>query len=374
MYLPDYFTNNNRKFMKPTLLLGTRKGLVAYRYSNGHWQLENTSFEGVPVSIAYADPRNGTWWAALDHGHWGVKLHRSTDRGANWEEVAAPAYPEGATVKDGAPAATRYIWAISHGGRAHASRLWLGTDPGGLFVSEDGGNSFQLVESLWNHPSRPAGWFGGGRDQPGIHSIVVDPRNEDHLYVGVSCAGVFESIDAGKTWMPRNNGLRADFLPDPASEYGHDPHILVAATSNPDVMWQQNHCGIFCSIDAGENWTEMSEQDGPARFGFAIAVAEDNPGQAWVAPADSDAIRVAINGALCISRTDDGGKTWKQLRNGLPQQGCFDIVYRHALATSGDAVAFGTTTGNLFVSPDRGENWQVINNYLPMLHSVQFAD
>ncbi len=360
--------------MKPTLLLGTRKGLVAYRYHNNQWQVENTSFEGVPVSIAYADPRNGTWWAALDHGHWGVKLHRSHDRGANWEEVAAPAYPEGAEIKEGVPASTRYIWAMSHGGNGHATRLWLGTDPGGLFLSEDGGSSFQLVESLWNHPSRPSGWFGGGRDQPGIHSIVVDPRNEDHVYVGVSCAGVFETTDAGTTWEARNKGLRADFLPDPASDFGHDPHILVAANTNPDVLWQQNHCGIFYSVDAAKNWKEISEQDGPARFGFAIAVADDNPEQAWVAPADSDAIRVAINGSLCISRTDDGGKTWKQQRNGLPQQGCFDIVYRHALATSGDAVAFGTTTGNLFISNDRGDNWQVINNYLPMVHSVQFAE
>lgn len=360
--------------MKPTLLLGTRKGLVAYRYQNDQWRVENTSFEGVPVSIAYADPRNGTWWAALDHGHWGVKLHRSHDRGANWEEVAAPAYPEGAEIKEGVPASTRYIWAMSHGGNAHASRLWLGTDPGGLFVSDNSGSSFQLVESLWNHPSRPSGWFGGGRDQPGIHSIVVDPRNEDHVYVGVSCAGVFETTDAGKTWEARNKGLRADFLPDPASDFGHDPHILVAANTNPDVLWQQNHCGIFYSVDAAKNWKDISELDGPARFGFAIAVAEDNPEQAWVAPADSDAIRVAINGSLCISRTDDGGKTWKQQRNGLPQQGCFDIVYRHALATSGDAVAFGTTTGNLFISNDRGDNWQVINNYLPMVHSVQFAE
>jgi hypothetical protein len=125
--------------MKTTLLLGTRKGLVAYRYKNDQWKLENISFEGIPVSIAYADPRNGKWWACLDHGHWGVKLHRSNDRGKTWEEVVAPAYPEGEEVKDGVPAATRYIWAMSHGGNNHTSRLWLGTDPGGLFMSEDEG-------------------------------------------------------------------------------------------------------------------------------------------------------------------------------------------------------------------------------------------
>lgn len=360
--------------MKPTLLLGTRKGFIAYHYKNGSWESENLSFEGIPVSIAYADERNGSWWAALDHGHWGVKLHRSSDRGKTWEELSAPAYPEGEEVKDGVPAATRYIWAIAHGGKKFPSRVWLGTDPGGLFLSEDGGSSFQLVESLWRHPTRKEGWFGGGRDQPGIHSIVVDPRDENHIHIGISCAGVFETNDSGKTWQILNKGMRADFLPDPNAETGYDPHIVVAAPSDPDVLWQQNHCGIFRTANGVKEWIDISQPEGPARFGFAIAVAEDNPEQAWVAPAHSDMNRSAIKGALCICRTDDGGKIWKQQRKGLPQENCFDIVYRHGLALSGDALAFGTTTGNLFLSPDRGETWQALNNYLPMVYSVQFAD
>ena len=360
--------------MQPTILLGTRKGLIAYHQSKSRWEVENVSFEGQPVSIAYADPRNGTWWACLDHGHWGVKLHRSKDRGANWEEVPAPAYPEGEEVKDGVPATTRYIWAMMHGGRNNGSKLWLGTDPGGLFRSDDGGDSFQLVESLWNHPTRKTGWFGGGRDLPGIHSIVLDPRNEDHIHIGISCAGVFETTDGGRNWEIRNKGLRADFLPDPETSVGHDPHILVAAPSDPDTLWQQNHCGIFRSSDGAASWQEVSQKEGPARFGFAIAVAGDDPGQAWVAPADSDGNRTAIKGALCICRTDDGGKTWKECRKGLPQQNCFDIVYRHALVSSGDSLAFGTTTGNLFFSPDRGDTWETLNNYLPMVYSVQFTN
>jgi photosystem II stability/assembly factor-like uncharacterized protein len=359
--------------MKPTLLLGTRKGFIAYHFKNGKWQLENLSFEGSPVSIAYADERNNTWWAALDHGHWGVKLHRSKDRGNTWQEVAAPAYPEGEEVKDGVPAATRYIWAMTNGGNNYLSRLWIGTDPGGLFISEDEGNSFHLVESLWKHPTRKTNWFGGGRDLPGIHSVVVDPRNENRIHVAVSCAGVFETADAGKTWEVRNKGLKSEFLPDQNAEIGHDPHILVAAPTNPDVLWQQNHCGIFRTVDGAKNWEAVSERGQLAHFGFAIAVADDNPDQAWVAPAHSDEIRVAIKGSLSICRTDDGGKSWKELRNGLPQQNCFDIIYRHALASSGEAVVFGTTTGNLFFSDDRGESWDVINNYLPMIHSVQFT-
>ena len=360
--------------MKKTMLLGTRKGFLAYRFHNNNWEVENLSFEGVPVSIAYGDARSGTWWAALDHGHWGVKLHRSKDRGATWEEVNAPAYPEGEEIKDGIKATTRYIWALANGGNSFPPRLWLGTDPGGLFVSNDEGSNFELVKSLWDHPSRKQYWMGGGRDQPGIHSIVVDPRNEDHVFIGISCAGVFETTDSGKTWGVRNKGLRADFLPDPNADIGHDPHILVSAPTDPDTLWQQNHCGIFRSTDGGMNWNDISEAEGPARFGFGLAVSDDNPEQAWVCPANSDTTRTAIKGALCICRTDDGGKSWKNFHKGLPQQNCFDIVYRHALATSGDAVAFGTTTGNLFFSPNRGESWQTINNYLPMVYSVQFTD
>lgn len=359
--------------MKNTLFLSTRKGLLVCARQGAGWKIVSAHFEGIPVSLAYEDERSGTWWACLDHGHWGVKLHRSVDRGGNWEEISAPAYPEGSEIKEGVPATTRYLWALCQGGQAFPNRLWLGTIPGGLFRSENGGQSFQLVKSLWDHPSRKDNWFGGGYDYPGIHSIVVDPRDENHLYIGISCAGVFESLDAGQTWSVRNKGLRADFLPDPYAEVGHDPHLLLAAPSNPDVMWQQNHCGIFRSVDGGASWADVSEPDGPAKFGFAIAVAEDDPDQAWVAPALSDEKRVAVGRALCISRTDNGGQSWQALRKGLPQDYCYDIVYRHALAARGEDVVFGTTTGNVFISSDRGDSWRALSHHLPMVYAVAFA-
>ncbi|MBI1227024.1 MAG: glycosyl hydrolase [Bacteroidetes bacterium] len=357
--------------MKNSLLLGTRKGLIVCRKKHGNWKITDLHFEGVPVSIAYADERNGTWWACLDHGHWGVKLHRSNDEGKTWAEVTAPAYPEGAEIKPGEAATTRYLWSVQHGGVKNPDRVWIGTEPGGLFRSDDGGKNFQLMEALWNHPSREKNWFGAGRDTPGIHSIVVDSRNEDRVLVGVSVAGVFETTDAGKTWAVRNKGMTADYLPDPNSEVGQDPHILVAAPSNPDVIWQQNHCGIFRSVDSGHNWQNISDENGIAKFGFGIAVAHDNPDQAWVAPGTSDEKRVAFKNALCICRTDDGGKSWQAYRKGLPQENCFDIVYRHALAAAGDDVVFGTTTGNVFTSGDRGKSWDLLSNYLPMVYSVQ---
>jgi len=355
------------------LLLGTRKGLVVCTLTSSGWKIKATHFIGIPVSIAFADQRTNTWWACLDHGHWGCKIHRSTDMGVNWKEITAPQYPEGATIKEDVPATLRYIWAMSDGGSSHPNKLWLGSEPGGLFESNDSGDSFQFVQGLWDHPSRKDHWFGAGRDYAGIHSIVVDPRDNDHIFVGLSVAGVFETTDGGKTWEGRNKGLKAEYLPDHDAAYGHDPHILVACPTAPDVMWQQNHCGIFKTTDGAKSWQDVSDTNKLANFGFAIAVDHDNPNQAWVVPGDSDEIRVAVDGALCVCRTDDGGKTWTDYRAGLPQENCFDIVYRHSLDVWGDWVVFGTTTGNVFISGDRGETWDTLSNYLPMIYAVSFC-
>ena len=347
------------------LLLGTRKGLIVYQKQNGNWNLTSTHFIGIPVSYTYVDKDAGIWWAFLDHGHWGVKVHKSTDEGENWEELKAPEYPEGEEIKEGKPAALKYIWAAGKSG----DKLLIGTDPGGLFETTDNGNSFSLNRGLWDHPSRKD-WFGGGRDNPGIHSVCVDPRDENHIYIAISCAGVFETTDGGKSWNPRNKGLKADFLPDPEAEIGQDPHLLLMSPSNPDVMWQQNHCGIFKSEDAGQNWFDISEEKGPANFGFLIQLNPENEKMAWVVPGVSDGVRVAVDQQLQVCRTEDGGKTWQSFTNGLPQENCYDIAYRHCMDYDGDNLIFGTTTGNLFVSNDLGENWDCISNYLPMIYSV----
>lgn len=358
---------------KQTLLLGTRKGLVVYEKSGSGWHFREDHFLGIPVSIAACDPHKGYWWAMQDHGHWGCKLHRSADKGKSWQEIAAPKYPEGEEIKDGVPATLKYLWSIAAGGADQNGRIYIGTEPGGLFTSDDNGNDFTLNRALWDRPDRKEQWFGGGRDHPGIHSIVVDPDDNDHIYIAISCAGVFETSDGGQTWQPRNNGLRAEFLPDPQAGIGHDVHRLVACRNNFRIMWQQNHCGIYRSTDAGANWTEVSQEEGPANFGFTIAVDDDNADVAWVIPAKKDEYRVAINHALQVCRTDDGGKTWQSFTKGLPQENCYDLVFRHALAVDGDTLAFGSTTGNLFVSEDRGESWECLNTHLPTIYSCGFA-
>jgi hypothetical protein len=318
-------------------------------------------------------PRTGLLWACQDHGHWGQKLSCSGDWGASWQERAVPAYPEGAEIAPGKPATLRYLWVLQPGHASRPDTLWAGTEPGGLFVSHDRGTRWSLVESLWNHPSRAKGWFGGGRDEAGIHSVVIDPRDADHILIAVSCAGVFETRDGGASWAPRNTGLNADFLPDPAAEVGQDPHFLCASPSDPDTLWQQNHCGIYLSRNGAASWQCVSQTGGPAHFGFAVAVDPHCPERAWVVPATSDEKRMAIDGALCVCRTDDGGASWRAQRAGLPQQGCFDVCYRHALDIAGQTLAFGSTTGNAFTSADLGESWQSLGHALPPIYSVRLA-
>lgn len=363
-------------------VLGTRKGVSVWERSGRDWQMVREAYRGVPFTHAMRDPRTGILWAAADHGHWGCKLYRSMDMGENWQEVSGPKYPAGETYPDSfpgdenptsKPATVSYIWLIAPGHPSQPNRLYLGTEPGGLFQSDNGGDTFELVRGLWDHPTRLHGWFGGGRDRPGLCSLIIDPRDSQHLIAGISVGGVYESYDDGQSWQPRNKGLLACYLPDPHAEVGHDPHYITAAPSNPDVLWQQNHCGIFRSVDSGRNWSYISQEGGPAHFGFPIVADEQNEKIAWVVPALSDEIRIAVGGALCVCRTEDGGQSWQTLQQGLPTQNSYDVVFRHALDLHGNTLIFGTTTGNLYLSEDRGDHWHCLGNNLPPIYSVRFA-
>jgi photosystem II stability/assembly factor-like uncharacterized protein len=354
------------------LLLGTRKGLVTLERRHDAFDVTHVAFEGSPVAFATTDPRNGVVWACLEHGHWGPKLHRSRDGGASFDEVEAPTLPERLPGGADETLAVDGFWCISPGGAAHPERIWLGTLPGALFRSDDGGDHFELVSALWEHPHR-AKWFGGGRDTPGIHSILVDPRDDDHVLIAVSCGGVYATEDGGRTWRHRNEGLAADFLPEPSAEVGQDPHAIARCASSPDVIWQQNHCGVYRSVDNAATWTNVSQPGGPVHFGFPIVAHPERPETAWVIPGKSDEKRMAVARALAVHRTDDGGKSWRAQTNGLPQKNAFDVVYRHAFDGSGEHLAFGSTTGNAFVSDDGGEHWACVGTHLPPIYSVRFA-
>lgn len=357
---------------KNRMLLGTRKGLVSYSRTANGWSYDGVEFEGIPVTLAHRDARTGSLWAMLDHGHWGCKVHRSDDEGNSWRELTAPQYPEGAMIDDSNEATLKLLWAFGMSESDSSGRIWIGTEPGGLFYTDDQGDSFHLVESLWNHPSR-GDWFGGGRDNAAIHSILVNPNDSAHVRLAISCAGVFESRDHGASWTVLNKGMKAEFLPDVNAEIGQDPHLMVASKQNFDKLWQQNHCGIFRSGNGGELWEDVSDPNGEANFGFAISVHDRKDDVAWVVPAQSDETRVAVDRSLCVCRTEDGGKSWRSFRSGLPQDAAFDICFRHAMDSQGDEVFFGTTTGNLYSSADGGEKWDCLSTNLPMIHSIELV-
>jgi hypothetical protein len=366
------------------VLVATRKGLFTVERRPQGWSLDRVSFDGDNILMALPDGRDGSLYAALGHGHFGVKLHRSSDGGGSWREITAPAYPprpEGVTDLDPVRKtpidwSLEVIWSLESGGPTRPGRLWAGTVPGGLFRSDDSGESWQLVRGLWDRPERKQ-WFGGGMDRPGIHSVVVDPTNNDRLSVGISCGGVWHSEDAGESWRLTGKGMRAAFMPpDQAGDPNiQDVHRLVACAARPDQLWVQHHNGIFRSRDGGGSWTEIVDVS-PSVFGFPVAVHPKNPEIAWFVPAIKDEKRIPAEGRLVVTRTRDGGKTFQTLSKGLPQAWAYDLVYRHAFAVddTGERLVLGSTTGNLFVSDDGGESWQTISNHLPPIYCTRFYE
>ena len=212
--------------MSDHLLIATRKGLFVLERKRSGWVSRLIGFEGVAVTNVLRT--DGVIYAALKHGHFGAKLHRSDDDGATWRELAAPAFPA-----DAADAPSLFqIWTMETGGRTHPDRLWIGAIPAGLFRSEDRGESWQLVSSLWNVPERKR-WFGGGYDAAGIHSISPDPRDDDRIFLAISCGGVWETNDAGDTWSVLGKGLFAPYVPPEQAEDSaiQDPHRVVRCAS-----------------------------------------------------------------------------------------------------------------------------------------------
>ena len=368
--------------MSAKLYLGTRKGLLEARRGRTGWEIDRMSFLGVSVPMLLPDARDGTLYAAVEHGHFGTKFHASPDGGASWEERACPAYPPkpadapevvNPVNQQPIPWDLKKIWALEPG--ASEGELWCGTLPGGLFHSTDHGASWQLNESLWRHPGR-ASWFGGGADWPGIHTILVDPRDKRRLLLAVSCGGIWESRDNGASWENIGEGIRAEFMPpDQAYDPGiQDAHRIAWSPANPESIWMQHHNGIFHSANGGKNWREI-ENAVPSAFGFAVAVHPQDPQTAWFVPGIKDELRVPCDAALSVMRTRDGGATFEAVRAGLPQQHAYHLVYRHSLDVSSDGqtLAFGSTTGSVWISEDSGDSWQRLSAELPPVYCVRFG-
>ncbi len=388
--------------MSHRILVGTRKGTFGVEKKDGRWRARLMAHTGVGVNYVARDPNTGRLWALLGHGHWGAKLSCSDDDGETWADATAQIkYPDGARYighnfdiddetgfgwkSELREATVLKLWVIAFG---PTGRIYVGTIPGGLFTSEDGGESFELNRPLWNHESRGGDlfsgdghgetkWFGtpasDGEFAAGIHSITVDPRDPDHILVAVSSAGIVETTDGGESWHSRNKGMTMEHEPNPEAEWGHDPHFIAQCAGQPEHVWQQNHAGVYYSSDGAATWTEVSKPDQGIHFGFPVAVDENDGRTAWIVPGRSDQQRMTVDGSLFVARTSDGGQTWTQLRDGLPQDDAHDVVYRHALANAQGTLAFGSTTGNLYISEDHGESWQTVSNNLPPIYSVRFG-
>jgi hypothetical protein len=360
--------------MSDRLLVATRKGLFTLQRGD-RWQITKSAFMGDPVSMVLHDPRSDTLFAALNLGHFGVKLHRSRDGGANWHEIAVPSYPPQPEGAAGPAWSLVQVWCLETGGDDHPGLLWAGTMPGGLFRSDDDGDSWTLVRSLWDRPERLE-WFGGGADSPGIHSICVDPRDSQRITLAVSCGGVWQSEDRGASWRVTTDGMHAAYMPperatDPNIQ---DPHRMVSCAAAPDVFWLQHHNGIFRSTDGASHWQEIAPSK-PPRYGFPVVVHPHDPATAWLVPAAADESRYAPDGAMCVHRTRDGGSNFEELRGGLPQEHAYHLVYRHCLDidAAGQCLAMGSTTGGLWLSENSGEHWEALQLHLPPIYAVRFA-
>jgi hypothetical protein len=348
------------------VLIGTKKGAFILEGSGAResWELRGPFCEAWPINHVIADRATGAIYGGGGNEWFGPAVWKSADLGTTWTHSSAGlAYAAGESP-------IKAVWSLAPAD----GRLYAGVEPAGLFVSEDDGFAWQHIAGLREHPSRPE-W------QPGaggliLHSIVPHPRNRQTMWVAISAVGVFHSADGGKTWNARNRGTRNDYLPEGQRypEFGQCVHCLVMAPGMPDRLYQQNHCGMYRSDDAGLSWLSI-EAGLPSSFGFPAAVHPRDPACLYLLPLNGDtAGRYVPDGKAAVWRTRDSGATWQALRNGLPQKQAFFGVLRQAMATDElepAGVYFGTSSGELYGSADEGDSWRSLARHLPAIYSVE---
>lgn len=349
------------------VLVGTKKGgfILESDGRRRNWSVRGPFCAAWPILHMQFDPATGAIYAGGGSEWYGPAVWKSDDLARTWSHSS-----EGITFGDDGPRITR-VWNVTP---AHGV-VYAGSDPAGLFRSDDGGRTWRHVEGLREHPSRSR-WEPGPGGQ-GVHSIVPHPTDPRQIWVAIAGgAGTFYSADGGATWSPRNRNVRADFLPEKYPETGQCVHKLVMAPGRPDYLYQQNHCGVYRSRDGGQNWEEITAGL-PSQFGFPIVVHPRDPRTIYVVPLNGDdSGRFMPDGRAAVWRSADAGDSWIRLSEGLPQENAYVNVLRDAMAVDPlepAGVYFGTSTGQLYASRDEGDSWTALATHLPPILSVETA-
>lgn len=368
-----------------TLLIGTRKGAFTLKSDRTRrtWKVSSPIFLGHIIHHVVADPRDRrTMLMAASTGHLGPTLFRSTDAGKTWKESAAPpAFPKRPENEKGRAVGHTFWLTPCHANEPNA--WYAGTSPQGLFRSDDGGATWKPFSYINDDPQYRE-WMGsvqdGTPDGPKLHSIIVDPRNPQHLYFAMSGGGVHESVDGGESFTTLVNGLDVVEGFDPITVTFHDPHCVRLCPSNPDRLYQQNHCGIYRLDRPSTTWVRIG-RNMPKKvgdIGFPIVVHPHNADCAWVFPMDGTTVwpRVSPEGKPAAYVTRNAGKSWTRQDKGFPRSNAWWTVKRQAMTNDRhEAVGLyvGTTQGEIWASRNEGETWTCIARHLPEIYSVEAA-
>ncbi len=376
-----------------SLLIGTIKGGFVLDAGPGRrsWKIRGPFQFGQVVNDFRLDPRDGrTLLLSATGGHLGPTIYRSTNRGRTWTEAKRPPkYGKGRKAARGEQKDTRGLAVEScfwlGPGHVDEPGVWyVGTAPSGMFRSTDGGLSWRPVKG-WNEGKSWGKWnLGGNNVTPGgaiQHSIEIDPRDRKHMYTSLSVGGTFESFDQGKSWAPLNRGV-AKIFPGGSPDYGHDPHCMIIHPADPDVLYQQNHCGFYrMQRDATEEWARVGRKM-PKKIGdigFPVVGHPTDADTVWTFPMDGTQKwpRTSVDGKPAVYKTENGGRSWQRKDKGLPRKNGWYTVLRQAMCADDDqrrtGVYFGTTGGDVWASRDGADSWNRIAEGLPRVFSVRHA-